>query len=67
MEENVYYIRTADIKDFFFNNLIKAGLAPEDGDLEVIADIVFDYFIHIGLVQEADTEPDDSDFEDEEQ
>lgn len=44
-------IDTEEIKDFMFENLIQAGLAPLEEDLEIIADIVFDYLIHIGVIE----------------
>lgn len=46
------FIYEKDIKDFFFNKLIEAGLAPESGDLQIISDIVFDYLVNIGVLNE---------------
>jgi hypothetical protein len=37
------YIFQNDMKDYLFEKLVKAGLAPNDDDLDVITEIVFDY------------------------
>ena len=50
------YILEKDIKEFFFNKLIEKGLAPNDGDLTAIADIVFDYLIEIEVLDPEDIE-----------
>jgi hypothetical protein len=50
MEEETRMIRTTDVEDFFFKHLVKAGLAPSSGDLEIISDIVFEFLIDIGII-----------------
>lgn len=61
-EDNMIY--ESDIQDFFFHKLIAAGLAPEQGDLEVISNIVFDYLIELGVIDGVLVEEDeDEDFE----
>jgi hypothetical protein len=61
-EENMIY--ESDIQDFFFHKLIAAGLAPEQGDLQVISDIVFEYLIEIGVIDSTIVEDyDEEDFE----
>jgi hypothetical protein len=44
------YIHEEDIKDFFFHKLVDAGLAPEDSDLTVIAEITFDFLCEVGVL-----------------
>ena len=58
-----FVIYESDIQDFFFHKLIEAGLAPEQGDLEVISNIVFEYLIDIGVLDNVRVEEDEDDFE----
>jgi hypothetical protein len=55
------YIYESHIKEFFFNKLIKAGLAPEAGDLEIISSIVFDYLIEVGILDSENVDEEEID------
>lgn len=48
-----------DIKEFFFEKLIKAGCVPEDAELTIIADVVFDYLIEIGVLDAIEYDEDE--------
>lgn len=56
-----FVIYESDIQDFFFHKLIAAGLAPEQGDIEVISNIVFEYLIEIGILDGTRVEEEDED------
>lgn len=56
------YIFEDDIKEFFFERLIAAGLVPESAELDIIAEIVFDYLVEIGIL-ELENIVDEEDFE----
>jgi len=62
-----FMIYESDIQDYFFHKLIAAGLAPEQGDLQVISDIVLDYLTDIGVIDDIMVEDyyeeDEDDFE----
>lgn len=45
------YIFEDDIKEFFFERLVDAGLVPESTELNIIAEIVFDYLVEIGILE----------------
>lgn len=48
-----------DIKEFFFDNLIKVGCVTTDADLTIIADIVFDYLVHIEVLDDVEYNEED--------
>ncbi|MBD1379108.1 YozD family protein [Metabacillus arenae] len=52
MKEIEISIDTEEIAEFLFDNLIRNGYSPTEDELDVVADIVFDFFIHKGIVQE---------------
>ena len=45
-------INTEEIEQFLFSKLIRKGFVPTEDELEGIADVVFDYFIHKGIIEE---------------
>lgn len=45
------YIFEDDIKEFFFERLIAVGLVPESAELDIIAEIVFDYLVEIDILE----------------
>lgn len=51
-------IDTEEIKDFFFQELIRRGYVPDEIELDEIADICFDYLIEKGVIDEEDEEAD---------
>lgn len=48
-------IDTEDMKNFLFTQLVNAGLAPQDSDLDIITDILFDYLCSIGVMEETES------------
>ena len=49
-------VDTKEIEDYFYKELIKRGFIPEKKEVEEIADIVFDYLLSIGVLEEEDDE-----------
>jgi len=47
-------IDTEEIAEYFYLRLVEHGLAVKESDLEILADITFDYFIEKGIVEEQD-------------
>jgi hypothetical protein len=45
-------IDTEDIKNFFFEKLVKHGYAPTEDECEDLADVCFDYLYHLGLLED---------------
>ena len=41
-----------EIYQFMYDNLVKRGMIPREEDVEVITDIVFDFFVHKGVIEE---------------
>ncbi|WP_374187477.1 YozD family protein [Priestia aryabhattai] len=56
MEYREVVIDTDKIKEFFHSELIKRGLVPGDEELDEVADITFEYLIHIGIIDEEEEE-----------
>ncbi|MDA6141279.1 YozD family protein [Escherichia coli] len=52
MEYRKVVVDTDKIKDLFHSELIKRGLVPGDEELDEVADITFEYLIHIGIIDE---------------
>ncbi|MFE7152442.1 YozD family protein, partial [Heyndrickxia sporothermodurans] len=46
------FIDTEEIAEFFFQELIKRGYAPNEEEVEEIADITFDYLIAKSIIDE---------------
>lgn len=49
-------IDSDDIAKFFYERLIKSGFVPTEEETLLIADIAFDYFLNIGIIEEIDDE-----------
>ncbi|MEK4666533.1 YozD family protein [Niallia sp. FSL R7-0271] len=49
-------VDTKEVEDYFYKELIKRGFIPEKKEIEEIADIVFDYLLSIGVLEEEDDE-----------
>jgi hypothetical protein len=47
-----FIIDTEVIADYFYNKLIRQGYAPTEEEVEVLADIAFDYLLEIGMIEE---------------
>lgn len=45
-------IDSDEIYEFMFNALVERGMVPKEEDVEVITDIVFDFFVHKGIIEE---------------
>lgn len=45
-------IDTEEIMNFFFQELIQRGHVPEEEELEVLADIMFDFLLDKGVIEE---------------
>jgi hypothetical protein len=45
-------ISTEDISDFIYQKLIQQGYAPKEEECEDLADIMFDYLIELGIVED---------------
>lgn len=53
-ENNKIYveINTDDIQHFLFKSLIERGLIPTEEELDTLSDVVFDYLVELGLIEE---------------
>ncbi|MGG4504227.1 YozD family protein [Heyndrickxia sporothermodurans] len=51
MKEIEVFIDTEEIAEFFFQELIKRGYAPNEEEVEEIADITFDYLIAKSIIE----------------
>ncbi len=49
MEE---YITDEELQDYIFHSLIKAGLVPGNGDVEIITDIFIEFLFKKGMVEQ---------------
>lgn len=58
MEEREFDIAidTEEIAEFLFTALIDFGLAPDMEEVELIADLMFDYLLAKGAIDELDVE-----------
>lgn len=45
-------IDTEEIADFFFHELTRRGYVPTEGELDELADIMFDYLIQKCIIDE---------------
>jgi len=45
-------IDTEEIAEFFYNELVKRGLVPNENELEQLADITFEYLIAKCIIDE---------------
>jgi hypothetical protein len=45
-------IDTEEIAEFFYNELIKRGYAPNEDELEELADITFEYLLEKCIIDE---------------
>ncbi|MCQ6276621.1 YozD family protein [Bacillus sp. V3B] len=52
MREIEVIIDTDEIAEFFFQELIKRGYAPSEGEVDDLADITFDYLIEKCIIDE---------------
>ncbi|MCH1626342.1 YozD family protein [Ferdinandcohnia quinoae] len=52
MKEIEVVIDTEEIADFFYNELLKRGYAPDETELEEIADIAFEYLLSKCIIDE---------------
>lgn len=59
LREIEVFIDTEEIAEFFFQELIKRGYAPNEEEVEEIADITFDYLIAKSIIDE---EPDEESY-----
>ncbi len=46
------FIDTDEIADFFFQELLRRGYAPSDGEVEELADITFEYLLAKCIIDE---------------
>lgn len=59
MKEIEVVIDTEEIAEFFYNELIKRGYVPEEGELDDLADITFDYLLEKCIIDEEETDDDE--------
>lgn len=52
MREFEIIVDTDEIKEFFLTELINRGYVPADDEIDAIADIVFEYMVHKGIIKE---------------
>lgn len=52
MREVEVIIDTDEIAEFFFQELLKRGYAPSEGELDDLADITFEYLIEKCIIDE---------------
>ncbi|KAB2338172.1 YozD family protein [Cytobacillus depressus] len=52
MKEIEVIIDTEEIADYFFHELTSRGYVPAEGELEELADIVFDYLLQKCIIDE---------------
>lgn len=52
MKEIDVVIDTEEIAEFFYNELIKRGYAPNEEEIEQLADITFEYLIEKSIIDE---------------
>lgn len=50
MDERIISIE--EISDYLFEKLVRAGLAPQPGDLDIISDIFMDFLFEVGILIE---------------
>jgi hypothetical protein len=52
VKEIEVFIDTEEIAEFFFHELVKRGYVPNEGELEEIADITFEYLLDKCIIDE---------------
>ena len=52
MAELEIIIDTNEIRKFFFEELVNRGYAPGDDEIDEIANIVFDFMVYKGIIEE---------------
>lgn len=52
MKEIEVFIDTDEIAEFFFQELLKRGYVPSEGEVEELADITFEYLIEKCIIDE---------------
>jgi len=52
VKEIEVFIDTDEIADFFFQELVRRGYAPSDGEAEELADIPFEYLLAKCIIDE---------------
>ncbi|UII54475.1 YozD family protein [Cytobacillus spongiae] len=52
MKEIEVVIDTEEIAEFFFQELLKRGFVPSEGELEELADITFEYLLDKCIIDE---------------
>ncbi|MDZ5474655.1 YozD family protein [Bacillus sp. 31A1R] len=52
MREIEVFIDTDEIAEFFFQELLKRGYVPSEGEVEELADITFDYLLEKCIIDE---------------
>ncbi|TKC19578.1 YozD family protein [Robertmurraya kyonggiensis] len=52
MREIEVFIDTDEIADFFFQELLRRGYAPSEGEVEELADITFEYLLAKCIIDE---------------
>ena len=52
MREFEIIVDTDEIKEFSLTELINRGYVPADDEIDAIADIMFEYMVHKGIIEE---------------
>lgn len=52
LTEHTLLIKTEDIADFLFNALPDFGLVPTEDEVNLLADLFFDYLVHISFIDD---------------
>ncbi len=52
VKEIEVFIDTDEIAEFFFQELLRRGYAPSDGEVEELADITFEYLLAKCIIDE---------------
>ena len=52
MREFEIIVDTDEIKEFFLTELINRGYVPTNDEIDTVADIVFEYMVHKGIIEE---------------
>ncbi|MFE8702081.1 YozD family protein [Cytobacillus sp. FJAT-54145] len=52
MREIEVFIDTDEIAEFFFQELLKRGYVPSEGEVEELADITFEYLLEKCIIDE---------------
>lgn len=60
------YIYESEMREFIFNKLISSGIAVNEDDIDTVAELIFEYLIFIGILNEDELYYDDEVLDDEE-